>query len=497
MRTTTIATILSTILLVTTAFAETTGAGVAPAPASSPVKKVTLKAERFQSEENYMRGSGNAHLKVEYRDERLNVDLYADTIVVKERVLEAQNNVRLTHKDDKGQTRDITGAALRYDLDQRRGTLDNAQIVVEQLNFRGEQIQVQMQDKHFSMTSVMVTACARENPHFSLRARMIDVTLEDEASVRGVSLFWGKRKLFTLPRVNFLMPGASKEPRRRRSLMPTPSFNKNDGLLLRTGYTLPLIEEKPGSKQGLFANVDLGYSTQRGFRGGPSLVYRTTFASPTKNEKTGFSIALKAKEKDGVEDHFNSRLLVDRRPELEVRAQPFTVVSKRLILDAVAAVGDYDEFPSGMSSSRKYFALNLDTRAPGATSPFYGRLFAEKRDYDNSDMRVLGLEVGVQGMIPRRAKGRISYVTTNIHGVTPFEFDQILIPHELRAEVDVRLDRNWMFPLDLRYDLDRNEFRDKRIGILRTLDCIGYGVSYDSARKEIKLEVRLLGKGGF
>lgn len=484
------------VLFITLAFAKTVGAGSAPAPSSSPVKKVTLEARHFQSEENYLRGSGNAHLKVEYRDARLNVDLYADTIVVKERVLEAHNNVRLTHRDDKGQTRDIIGTALRYDLDQRRGTLDNAQIVVEQLTFRGEQIQVQMQDKHFGMTSVLVTACPRENPHFSLRARMIDATLEDEANARDVSLFWGKRKLLTLPRAHFLMPGASKEPRRRR-LMPTPSFNKNDGLLLRSGYTLPLTSAKPGSKQGLFANVDLGYSTQRGFRGGPSLVYRTTFASPTTKEKTGVSIALRAKEKDGIEDHFNSRLLVDRRPELEVRLQPFTVIPQRLTFEAIAAVGDYNEFPSGVSSSRKYFALNLDTRAPGATSPFYGRLFAEKRDYDNSDMRILGLEVGVQGMIPRRARGRLSYVTTNIHGFTPFEFDKILIPHELRAEVDLRLNRNWILPLDLRYDLDRNEFRDKRIGILRTLDCVAYGVSYDSARQEIKLEVRLLGKGGF
>ncbi|MCS6861133.1 MAG: hypothetical protein NZT92_12525 [Abditibacteriales bacterium] len=473
---------------------------------SSAVKKVMLKADRFESGENYLRGSGNAHLTVEYQDENQNVDLYADTILVKERILEAQNNIRLTHRDDKGQTRELTGTALRYDLDQRRGTLDNAQIVVEPLTFRSEQIQVQMRDKNLSMSSVLLTTCSRENPHFSLRARMIDVTLEEAANMHGVSLFWGKRKLFTFPRATFLMPGAAKEPRRRRQLMPTPSLNNNDGLLLRLGYTLPLTPEAPGVRQGLFANVDVGYSTRRGFRGGPSLVYRTTFAAPALSrnapptrEKVGLFITLKAKEKDGIEDHFNSRLLVDRRPELEVRAQPFplTMSRLRLLVDAVAAVGDYREFPSGVSSARQYLALNLDTRAPGVTSPFYARLFAEKRDYDDRDMRVLGLEVGVQGMIPRYAKGRLSYVTTNIHGSTPFEFDQILIPQELRADVDLRLNRHWMLPLDLRYDLDRQRFRNKRLGILRTLDCVAYGISYDSARQEIKLEFRLLGKGGF
>jgi lipopolysaccharide assembly outer membrane protein LptD (OstA) len=494
----TIGTLLSACLLIHVAFAKASGAKDKLAPVLSSLKKVTLDAQRSQIEQTYLRGSGNAHLNLEYQDEKQNVDLHADTILVdfEKRRLEAQNNVRLHYKDPKGQSRSITGAALRYDFEQQRGTLDSAQIAVEQLTFRGDQIEVQMRDDTIGVRSALLTLCQQPHPHFSLRAKEIKVTLQEEATVRGVSFFWGRRKLFTLPSYTFSLPGASQAPKRRNHL-PSPSYNSRDGLFLRSSYSFPLSVSPSQPIQGLFGNVDLGYSMRRGLRGGPSLMYRTSLPLPSPGEKATVTLELKEKWRDGVHDHLDSRLLVDRRPELELRAHPFTVVPKRLVFEAIAAAGKYHEFPSGISSSREHIAFEFDTRAPGSNSVVYGRLSAQKSWYSNSEMRAVRLEVGLQGRVGRQAKGRISYQTTDIKGFTPFEFDEIQIPQEIRTTLDLRLDRNWIIPIDLRYDLDRNRFRDKQFGLVRTLDCVGYGLSYDAARKEVKLEFRLLGKDGF
>ena len=45
-------------------------------------------------------------------------------------------------------------------------------------------------------------------------------------------------------------------------------------------------------------------------------------------------------------------------------------------------------------------------------------------------------------------------------------------------------------PIDLRYDLDRKEFRDKSIGLLRSYKAFAYGMSYQAARRELKFEFR-------
>lgn len=146
---------------------------------------------------------------------------------------------------------------------------------------------------------------------------------------------------------------------------------------------------------------------------------------------------------------------------------------------------------SAVNSSRVQHSIGLTTRIDDSDGPYLDVFRTSSRYSATADRYInTGLEVGYAGQILPRVRGLFSFRSIDLKGDTPFRFDEVEIPREFRSTFDVQLSSRYLVPIDLRYDLDRKEFRDKSIGLLRSYKTFAYGLSYQAARREFKLEFR-------
>ena len=238
------------------------------------------------------------------------------------------------------------------------------------------------------------------------------------------------------------------------------------------------------------ANLDLGLSARLGFRGGVSLENRSALGL----------LSLQARRSDIIRTQINARSEVDRSPELSFDSALLPIVSLgegRGIGAFVSASGgrfSEREIRSGQSrveSSRLSGTVGLSTRIDERDG-LYADLFATRTRYGLSDSSYsnTGFEIGYLGQVLPQVRGLFLLRHVSLGGSTPFRFDVVEIPRELRATFDIAPTPRYLIPIDLRYDLDAKTLRDRSFGVLRNYKTFAYGVVYQSARRDLRLEVR-------
>jgi hypothetical protein len=305
-------------------------------------------------------------------------------------------------------------------------------------------------------------------------------------AVRGGALYFRNTRLLPVP--SFLFNGVGAGPRDPQAftITPRPSVNSVDGVLLTTQIRYPLSPDPTGTA----LNADLGVSARVGFRGGVALEAPTRVGT--------FSLGLR--KNDIVTTQLTNRIILDRLPELSYSSRflpVFQLPGKRLAgIRLNAGTGRFNERIIGGSdyevdTSRTRASINFTTRGNDVAGPYFD-VFARVTRYGNTNQsyRNSGFEVGYAGRLLPRILGALSYRSTTVSGDTPFRFDRVEIRRELRSTFDFELTPRYLIPIDLRYDLDRKQLRDKSIGILRSYKTFAYGLTYRAARNEIGLEVR-------
>jgi hypothetical protein len=345
-------------------------------------------------------------------------------------------------------------------------------------------------------------------PPFNLRAREFTVDLskpaatgaqvsdtgkEDNASVnfggrayaKGGALYFKNTRILPVPSA-FLNRSFGKREEKTYQITPRISTNSADGILVTTKLYFPIARKNP---ELLSLAADIGLSTKIGFRGGVQL---------ESSNRLG-EFGLSARINDIVDNQLTNRIELDRLPELRYSPPSLALLTlpggRRAGLRFGFLAGDYRErFTDGSRethSSRLQAQVRFTTRLARRDGPYLD-LFARASQYSAQpeNLRTAGFEVGYIGSVTDRVTGQFSYSATSVSGSTPFRFDEIEIRKELRATFDILLTPRYIIPIDLRYDVDRRELRDKTIGILRNYKTFAYGVTYQSARKEIKLQIR-------
>jgi hypothetical protein len=195
-----------------------------------------------------------------------------------------------------------------------------------------------------------------------------------------------------------------------------------------------------------------------------------------------------------------NRIVLDRLPELSYDSPLLGCSGCRatvwLGLRFSGDIGRYDERTIGggggeVKSTREMGMVRFTTRGRNVEGPYLD-LFARISRYSNFDSRYRnnGFEVGYAGQLLPRVRGVLSYSNTSIKGRTPFRFDKVDIRQELRSTFDIAISPRYIIPIDLRYDLSLNRFRDERFGILRNYKTFAYGLTYSTAREQLRLEIR-------
>ena len=259
---------------------------------------------------------------------------------------------------------------------------------------------------------------------------------------------------------------------------------------VRTGFGRAPARKATRGGSTSTANLDLGLSARLGFRGGVSLENRSALGL----------LSLQARRSDIIRTQINARSEVDRSPELSFDSALLPIVNLgegRGIGAFVSASGgrfSEREIRSGRSrieSSRLSGTVGLSTRLDERDG-LYADLFATRTRYGLSDSSYsnTGFEIGYLGQVLPQVRGLFLLRQVSLGGSTPFRFDVVEIPRELRATFDIAPTPRYLIPIDLRYDLDAKTLRDRSFGVLRNYKTFAYGVVYQSARRDLHLEVR-------
>ena len=327
-------------------------------------------------------------------------------------------------------------------------------------------------------------------PPFSLHARQVTAVpverngqTRSRVTLRGGGLYFRGTRILPVPTYSFFPGGGTSDAGEPR-LTPGVSLNSADRFLVTTRLVFPINKTEP---ERLNASADIGLSARVGLRGGVGLNSATDIGR----------FALNFRRSDVVSTQLTNRIELDRKPELTYRSPAFLqfgVAGQRAGLAFDGSLGDFTErfigddrsFSSTRARARLLFSTRLDP-GPGA----FLRLFSVYSTYGEAGTyRNNGAEIGYDGPLLNRLSGQISVRLTDVKGDTPFRFDRVEIRRELRATVDYQLSPRYILPLDLRYDLQRGRFRDETFGILRSYKTFAYGVTYQTARRDLRLEIR-------
>jgi hypothetical protein len=394
----------------------------------------------------------------------------------------------------------LRGDNFHYDFNARQGGLDAARLELANFTVSAESLVINGQ--RYTAHNVLLRPGALTEgerkiygtPPLNLRASTVIFDAGDEEGqgrrtiVRGGGLYFKNTRLLQVPSYIFRSV-ASQGPQRDPqtfTLTPRISFNSTDRVLVTTALRFPLTS----APEGLSLNADIGLSARIGARGGLEL------EAPTR---VG-TFSLRGRINDIVTTQLTNRIVLDREPELTYESPRIPLFrlpgGYETSLRLGASVGRYSERTIGensgeVNSSRSQARAALIVR-PAEDSGPYLELFARAARYGSFDDRYrdAGFEVGYFATLFNRLRGVASYRSASVSGETPFRFDEVEIERELRTTFDVLLTPRYLIPIDLRYDLDRRAFRDKTFGILRSYKTFAYGVSYQTARHDLRLEFR-------
>lgn len=399
-------------------------------------------------------------------------------------------------------TETLSGQNLSFDFKTRAGTLDNAQIQLAALFVSAGSLQIN--GRRYSARDVLVRPGGLSpaetkiygTPPLSIRAKSLEATLGEPGTpnasrpavvARGGGLFFRNTRILPLPTYVFRAGiGGSGGNQSAFQLTPGISFNSADRVLLTTRLSYPL-SKTPGQ---LSTFADIGLSQRIGIRGGVGL---------ESQSKLG-SLTLRARRADVVQTQLTNRIELDRKPEILYESPAFFAFplpgQRRAGFTFNSSYGSYGERRIGDDSAtidatrfttRLLFSTRLD-----ATDGAFLRLFALTSRYGGNGSRYenRGFEVGYVGQFVPRVRGQITLRSTSLSGQTPFRFDRIEIARELRSTFDIELTPRYLLPIDLRYDLNRRALRDASFGVLRSYKVFAYGLVYQRARQDLRLEVR-------
>jgi len=453
-------------------------------------QELDLATQKVHATGNVRLAYGGIHLE----SDELDVDIETETI-------EARGNIKVTMPGSlppkkisvgrgesplmarlKGQTPVFEGEHFLYSFGERSGLLDNAKLTFDRLIFRGTRLE--LRGEALTVLNSSITTCANEErTHYRLSTRKVIIRPGVDIQLRRASFWLAGNKVLSCPKIVVsLREGGPSE----QSFVPRVLINSTDGILVQSAFSYPLFANPSAPALEIHA----GWSARNAFRGSIDV------SKLTQHVDYGVRLA----ENDVASQDLRSRVLVDKRPEAFFDLQGVQL-HPRLTANVFTSTGKIheEEEDGDVTSDRSSVTLQLKPSF-GSTenpSPFFGSMFARKSWYDDGmSCGVLGAEVGVTGQLSGNIKASLRYVTHGISGATPFEYDDIDIPHELRLTSDVTVSPKWKVPLELRYDLSRSSFRSTKIGILRRLDCLEYGATYDTSRRELGIDVRLFGFTG-
>ena len=332
--------------------------------------------------------------------------------------------------------------------------------------------------------------------HYEVHARILYLFDDNEYLADDLSFFFAGRRLFTLAHYH------GRIARAVGGLLPTLTVGTSmlDGTYLGVHFTQPLAE---GQSLDVVARI----GTVQLVRG--TVAYSHSIVL-THDLYGNISLVV------GYREDVANSLLTGNIPNSNISYGDLTVTRLPAVLVTLAPIalpwslhgfslsvggglGEYHEQPTDVSAFRSQAWGILGTpRYHLGPLDLYGEFGARGAFYWDSTLATYVEKVTLETPLTSSVYANLSYYRRRDSGVSPFLFDQALLPDELYAEVSVPLGKS-SYRLDVlnHEDLSNWSSRDIQIGALYSTDCMSLGLYYDTVTQGVGLLYQFAGKGPY
>lgn len=305
-----------------------------------------------------------------------------------------------------------------------------------------------------------LTTCDKEHSHYAIHGEKIEIAPGKHVVIEGAQLqFLGLR----LPRAPTIKLPLGEGPRRS----PFPRF----GYSRRYGPFLADTRAIAGRGGHFRSELDYYLTTRRGVLGSLTTSY---FGH-------GWSACVGGGYEEYLRDDVTDVLYLDTLPEFRLSAENSLAGLDDLTYFGSGSIGCFREEPTSARATRQRVeaGLRYGDAQRRALEGRWGELALRQSFYNTGDeFRDLEASVGVGRRWSHRFRGAVTLIGHVTEGRTPFEFDDVDIPIELRGNARVGVTRNWYVGALGRYDVERRELRDYTLTLTRRLHCLGFSLHY-------------------
>ncbi len=422
--------------------------------------------------------------------------LNADDITANHRTGDvlASGHLALTHG-----LRRMTGEHLTYNLNTQRGTMLQAFVWERGVIIRGERMDFtphQIVAQHASFTT-----CPYPAPHFAIQAERI--TFTESSTPRAGELptgghvelhhgsvwFHGKRR-FTLPDYTFAVGDLQQQ---RAALFPTAGSGSGDGPYVSWLHHFGTL----GARDS--AELNLRFTQRRGIRG---------FFEADRTIPSGdlYFDYMRRQSLGDLEPATNqiigstAAVLVNREPEFgaRLRSRP---LNNEYTLTGDFAVGQYSEMNSEATKVLASARIGPPCSAvinskPHVVQPHLALDYAvgghEAVYSTNQSITVSFLRGTADYAWNRQDHFALSYIDRGSWGNTPFLWDRVDMPQELRGDLYWKVNPAWRLRVVERYDLEDDRTHDLLISATRTAHCLDYTIGWRKQNGDFFIAVNLV-----
>ena len=397
----------------------------------------------------------------------------------------------------------------------------NVEIAQGRKRFLSEEATYNSKNNTGVLKRATFTTCEKEHPDYRITAEEIRLTSGQRLKIRRPRIYLGSICLISLPSLS-LKTGAGAG---QQALFPSPGLDSNDGFSLTTSYP---IMDTDRSYTDLRVRLTTKQGIQGGLAGGYAIGGSTRLISPfvpdfdmelrrsmvlrpiVEEYPTGKPdppllaafVGLLSRER--LYDINNRSLHVSRLPEVGIR-----YVSPRIcVLDqdegltrlspqfqGRASWGRFKEMPDGSSIGRWDVRGTVTTTLAvlGRGTSLRGVGMARYSSYNSGNSyRTLGAALDASHVFSGGSFASVRFIVHNIHGLTPFEFDDIDIPRELQVSGRYIRGKN-KYDILLDYDVNEGLIRDWQLSFTRTMHCLEPTITWRNRFKQINLSIGVLG----
>jgi hypothetical protein len=351
----------------------------------------------------------------------------------------------------------LTGESLSLELAPRGFTLDKAQAVLNLAAPGAPLVLGQMRGRRITGSGVTVTVehgmispCTAEHPAFSLRARRL---VYNEAThyldLYGSSLEFYGLHLPLVPMWRTRLGGKAPDS----GVLPAVSYSSRNGVFVPYSFNFT-----PG-RPDLNDNLQVGLSQKRGI----------IFLGQAGRTEGNWDVRLWASRMEDVRTKLVGNLVYDRLPELVALGyQRGATQDQGWKLGT--SLGDFYERAvlPGLTLPQVHrerallgLGYNWGGRAQARHVGQWASVWSTGAVYSQGEHYFdTAFTVGSGRRFSPSFAADVEYIHHLQDGLSPFQFDRVDIPHELRPGLDWQMTRSWHLASSGRYDADEGRLRD-------------------------------------